>query len=577
MVLAAHRLTSWVLVLGLLHTAAALSLEDGVEPLAEHEPLPALAKLATPQQLEVDPPQGEHAKVSSSDVQLGESQHASKKYASPEEERKALETADHDEDIKAMEREEHLKAIEKAKEAAVPEDVTCYHDLVTNSENQKAIAEKMEEQAKTAEERFNTANHRKQESGVAAEKLKQRMERDLKAKTESEAAYKKEHATALNAFAAAKGNLDNYNIERKKVDLDSTRSKGVLEKYLEYKKKFIESSANSDDPTQSKEVQQYKKLSEQHLTTYHALQSNIKESYTSAKQYSEQYTQLSRRYQKISSDANDIAVEVSRTSADLVKSKKAHKKKQAEFEAHAAEAQKWEQAMETQKAGAAAASKKYEELDQKAKKSRVNYFKLHALASKYKEMGEESKRKVELNKVRMFNFEQDVKKTAQEIEASVKAVALLKRKYETADAAGMTYTKSFKFNGCEAKTEEAKTEEAKTEPTQKSDLLGSALSLLQQDPEPAAEGVTDPKPYSAEDCLNDKKVATHNLEAAEKAKLGHTEELTHLHVLKEDHATSESGAKTAKAIVVGSEIKASKYLTVAEHAAQQATNPCDVD
>jgi len=88
------------------------------------------------------------------------------------------------------------------------------------------------------------------------------------------------------------GNLDNYNIERKKVDLDSTRSKGVLEKYLEYKKKFIESSANSDDPTQSKEVQQYKKLSEQHLTTYHALQSNIKESYTSAKQYSEQYTHL---------------------------------------------------------------------------------------------------------------------------------------------------------------------------------------------------------------------------------------------------------------------------------------------
>jgi len=188
-------------------------------------------------------------------------------------------------------------------------------------------------------------------------------------------------------------------------------------------------------------------------------------------------------------------------------------------------------------------------------------------------MGEESKTKVELNKVRMFNFEQDVKKTAQEIEASVKAVALLKRKYETADAAGMTYTKSFKFNGCEG----ALLKEAKTEPTQKSDLLGSALSLLQQEPEPAAESVTDPKPYSAEDCLNDKKVATHNLEAAEKAKLGHTEELTHLHVLKEDHATSESGAKTAKAIVVGSEIKASKYLTVAEHAAQQATNPCDVD
>merc|ERR1719486_585560 len=103
-------------------------------------------------------------------AQMGESQHAAKKYASAEEERHALETADHDEDIKAMEREEHLKAMEKAK---------------------------------TAEERFNTATHRKEESGAAAEKLKRRMERDLKAKNDAEAAYKKEHATALNAFAAA--------------------------------------------------------------------------------------------------------------------------------------------------------------------------------------------------------------------------------------------------------------------------------------------------------------------------------------------------------------------------------------
>jgi len=498
-------------------------------------------------------------------AQMGESQHAAKKYASAEEERHALETADHDEDIKAMEREEHLKAMEKAKETAVPEDVTCYHDLVTNAENQEAVAEKMSEQAKTAEERFNTATHRKEESGAAAEKLKRRMERDLKAKNDAEAAYKKEHATALNAFAAAKGNLDNYNIERKKVDLDSTRSKSVLEKYLEYKKKFIQASANSDDPTQSKEVTQYKKLSEQHLTAYHALQSQIKQSYTGAKRYSEQYTQLSRRYQKISSDANDIAVEVSRTAADLVKSKKAHKSKQNEYEAHAAEAQKWQQTFEQKKAAAAEATKKFEEAQEKAKKSKLNYFKLHALAARYQEMGEESKRKVELNQVRMFNFEQDVKKTANEIELSVKTVALLKRKYETADAAGMIFTKSFRVNGCEG------TLLKESKGTESPQLLKSKLLLLQD--EPSAESTE----YSAEKCTSDKEVATRNLEAAEKAKQAHKEELTHLHVLKEDHATSESGAKTAKAIMVGSEIKASKYLHVAEHASEQSKNPCHVD
>jgi hypothetical protein len=546
-----------------------MSMEDSVEPLTEHSPLPELASL---------PPVPGKKLPERKAVDLGEAQRGTKKYTSPEEEQKALETADHDADIKNMEQEEHINAMEKAKEATVPEDVTCYHDLVTNSDNQKAVAEKMEEQAKTAEERFKTAKHRKDESEAEAEKLKRRMERDQKAKTDAEAAYKKERATALNAFAAAKGNLDNYNIERKKVDLDSGRSKSVLEKYLEYKKKFIEASANSDDPTQSNEVSQYKKLSEQHLTAYHGLQSQIKGSYTAAKRYSEQYTQLSRRYQKISSDANDIAIEVSRTSADYLKSKTAHKKKQAEFEEHAAGAQKWEQTMETKKAAAAAASDKYEDLSQKAHKSKVNYFKLHALATRYDEMGQESNRKAELNRVRMFNFEQDVKKTATEIEAAVKSVALLKRKYETADAAGMVYTKSFRANGCEA-TLLKESKDSETTEQQK------PTRRLLQDDSAAQEGAAAEQPvaakdevgYSAEQCMNDKKIATANLEAAEKAKLAHTEELTHLHVLKEDHSTSESGAKTAKAIMEGSEIKASKYLQVAEHAKEQAQNPCNIE
>jgi hypothetical protein len=558
---------SWLVLLAVLHTIVALSTDDGVQPLAEPAPLPKLAVLAPVAELTVEKvaPGSQQALD-----QLGESNQVSKKFVTPEEERKALESEDHDENIQAMEQEEHLKAFEKAKDTAVPEEVICYHDLVNNAENQQSLAEKMEEQAKSAEEKFKTANHRKEESSVAAAKLKRRMERDLKAKTDSEAAYKKEHTTALNAFAAAKGNLDNYNIERKKVDLDSTRSKQVLEKYLDFKKKFIEASANSDDPSLSKEVGQYKKLSEQYLTSYHGLQTQIKSSYTAARRYSDLYSQLSRRYQKISSDANDIAVEVSRTSADYVKSRKAHKEKQQEYEKHAAEAQKWKQTMDEKKAAAKAASDKYEELDAKAHKSKVNYFKLHSLAHKYQEMGDESKRKVELNQVRMFNFEQDVKKTALEIEASIKSVALFKRKYETADAAGMIYTKSYRDNGCQGTLlKESKHEPAKAD--SESPNVEGAVSLVQLRVEPANTK------YSAEECMSDKNVATQNLEASEKAKLAHQEELTHLHVLKEDHKTSDSGAKTAKAIMVGSEIKASKYLQVAEHAAEQAKNPCAIE
>merc|ERR1711865_1058134 len=501
----------WIAAISLLHLTNLGIAEENVQELVDVD-TPALPRVA-----QLKDGLMHSSRVSS--VKLGDSQRSAKNYDTPEEEMKALATEDHDANIKAMEMAERLKATERAKEAEVPEDVICYHDLV------------------------------------------------IKAKTDAEEQYRKEHSTALNAFEAARGNLDNYNNDRKKVDLDSTRSKQVLTKYLEYKKKFIESSANADDPTQSQEVEQYRKLSEQYLTSYHALQAKIQGSYTSAQRESDLYQQLSQRYQKIAGDANDIAAEDSKTSADLLKSRKAHKEKQKEYEEHAAEAQKWEQTHAQKKEAAKTANARYAEIDQQAKRSKVNYFKLHALAGKYQEMGEESKRKVELNQVRLFNFEQDIKKTAQEIETCIKSVSLLKRKYETVDAAGMVYTKAYRAVGCEtaAPKEAAETADLTTEPHA---VLASALQLLQQEPE-AVE-------YSAEGCASDKSVATQNLEAAEKAKLAHQAELTHLHVLKVDRATSVSGAKTAKAIMVGSKVKASKYLQVAEHAAEQAKEPCKV-
>merc|ERR1712153_247349 len=305
----------WVAAMCLFHVTNLGTAEESVQTLVDDEPLalpglPRLKGMATA----IPVP---NAKVGSA-VSLGDAHRSGKNYDTPEEEMKALATEDHDANIKSMEMAEHLKATERAKEAEVPEDVTCYHDLVTKAKNQKAMAERLEEEAKDAEERLKSATHLKEETAAAAEKLKRRMERDQKSKTDAEEQYRKEHSTALNAFEAARGNLDNYNKARKKVVLDSTRSKQVLTKYLEYKKKFIEASANADDPTQSKEVAQYRKLSEQYLTSYHALQAKIQESYTSAQRESDLYQQLSQRYQKIAGDANDIAAEVSKTSADLL-------------------------------------------------------------------------------------------------------------------------------------------------------------------------------------------------------------------------------------------------------------------
>merc|ERR1711904_180240 len=116
----------------------------------------------------------------------------------------------------------------------------------------------------------------------------------------------------MNSYDTAKGNLDNYNVERKKVDMDSTRSKSVLATYLKYKKQFIEASADAHSPSQSREVQQYQKLSSQYLKSYHALQSKIKQSYGAATKYQALYNELSKRYQKIAADASEIAAEVSK-------------------------------------------------------------------------------------------------------------------------------------------------------------------------------------------------------------------------------------------------------------------------
>merc|ERR1712028_140307 len=361
----------WIAAISLLHLTNLGIAEENVQELVDVD-TPALPRVA-----QLKDGLMHSSRVSS--VKLGDSQRSAKNYDTPEEEMKALATEDHDANIKAMEMAEHLKATERAKEAEVPEDVICYHDLVIKAKNQMAMAERLEEEAKDAAERLKSATHLKEETAAAAQKLKRRMERDQKSKTDAEEQYRKEHSTALNAFEAARGNLDNYNNDRKKVDLDSTRSKQVLTKYLEYKKKFIEASANADDPTQSKEVAQYRRLAEQYLKQYHGLQQKMQESYTSAQLESEQYKQLSQRYQKIAGDANDIAAEVSQTSSELLKSRKMHAHKHKEFLVQKEEAEKYQQTLTQKREGAKAASIKYKEVGEHAEKSKVNYFKLTAL------------------------------------------------------------------------------------------------------------------------------------------------------------------------------------------------------
>merc|ERR1712153_73456 len=549
----------WVAAMCLFHVTNLGTAEESVQTLVDDEPLalPGLPRLKGMARATPVP----NAKVGSA-VSLGDAHRSGKNYDTPEEEMKALATEDHDANIKSMEMAEHLKATERAKEAEVPEDVTCYHDLVTKAKNQKAMAERLEEEAKDAEERLKSSTHLKEETAAAAEKLKRRMERDQKSKTDAEGQYRKEHSVALNAFEAAKGNLDNYNNDRKKVDLDSNRAKQVLQKYLEYKKKFIQASANADDPTQSKEVIEYRRLAEQYLKQYHGLQQKMQESYSSAQHESEQYTTLSQRYQKIAGDANDIAAEVSQTSSELIKSRKMHQVKHKEFVKQKEEAERFQGVLTQKKEGAKAASTKFKELEEHAEKSKVNYFKLTALSEKYSRMGKGAERKVELNRVRLFNFEQKSNSVTQEIDASIKSVTLLKRKYETADATGMVYTKAWRAGGCQTAADKKE-----ATPATPAAWQSAARQLLQEEP------ILPSMKITPEECEVDKSIATKNLEGAAQAKAAHQHELVHFTSLKSDHEAAVSGAKIAKAIMTHSKVKARRFLEVAEHATTSSADP----
>ena len=209
---------------------------------------------------------------------------------------------------------------------------------------------------------------------------------------------------------------------------------------------------------------------------------------------------------------------------------------------------------------------RYKEVGEHAEKSKVNYFKLTALSEKYSQMGKDAERKVDLNRVRLFNFEEESRSVSQEIDASIKSVTLLKRKYETADAAGMMYTKAWRVGGCDPAGKEKGAEQASERPG----VLTSARYLLQETPTPPIMKI------SPEECERDKSVATKNLEGANQAKSEHLHELVHLTSLKDDLGDAVSGAKTAKAIMVHSKIKARRFSAVAEHAATSSKDPCKI-
>merc|ERR1719453_920591 len=175
----------------------------------------------------------------------------------PEEEAAALTAEDHDENIERIEAQELAKAKMHAahKSMKVPDEIGCYWKLVQQMENQKALSQKYSQAAMIAKAQADKTGIEKKSLFDKVEELQKQRYAETSALEDAQSKYKMQHEQAMKAFKTAKGNLDSYDEERKKVDMDSTRAKRVLGAYLKYKKLFIEtSSMEAMDSSQSVEA-----------------------------------------------------------------------------------------------------------------------------------------------------------------------------------------------------------------------------------------------------------------------------------------------------------------------------------
>merc|ERR1712086_267723 len=363
----------------------------------------------------------------------------------------------------------------------------------------------------------------------------------------------------MKLYLDAKGNLDKYNIERKQVDLDATEGKKVLEMYLKYKKAFIEASTDPDSSTESREVQHYKTLSTQYLSSYHELQAKLQQSYSDATKFQAEYSSLSKQYQDASSKSNKIAGQVDKV-ANLVASTRSHLNtvKNVQLKKVVEDLSNQTTSLATKEGLLSEAKTRKKTIDNRVGDSEANYFKLAAISFRLNELADAAHAKAERNEMRYLNFVRDTQKAASDIEATTKKAMLLKKKYQAANATGLIYAKSYKAGKCEREKE-----------PNASPLLEDALTLLSVS---SSDG--DIKDSSPAECKSDKRMATQNLQAAHTAKTEHRDELTYLAHLRQAHAQADDGAQTAKAVQVGSAAKGHRLSKIATTAKEMAATPC---
>jgi hypothetical protein len=450
-----------------------------------------------------------------------------------------------DEGLSEQEREEVVRNGTAIDDNGVPDGIKCYWDLVQKKLALQATMANKKREAEEVFDEFTTVSSRMSTSASKIAKLqtnKDKQETELKNAKEK---YKMLHEDALKLFYTAKGDLNNYNNERKKVDLDAAQAKSALGTYLKYKKSFIEASADADDPTASEEVQHYKKLSTQYLDQYHEIEGKIKQSYSAAKKHQKLYFDLSKEYHKMTEDANDVAKKVEQIEDTHEKTKSALKSLTVEHQKDVKALPDITTKKTSTNTTAVATKGKFDEIAQKTSKSKTTYLALNFLFGRLTQMSDEATSKSEREQLRFLDFTNRAQDKGAQLEGTIKSSMLLKSKFQAANKTAAIYMKSYQWSNCDRVQDEAE----------------------QGSKSPDTEDVLS-------QCKQDKKIADANLEASKKAKLEHMKELTHLAMVRKEHEQAASGAKTAASLRDTAKEKAKRLRTAAGAIKDKSVSPC---
>jgi hypothetical protein len=328
-----------------------------------------------------------------------------------------------------------------------PPTVQCFHQLVKDRDHAIKTSDELKKAAKIAGERYTAKNIVKKEALELSESARKDASAEHQAIMQRKRAFELHKTQTEAVLRHAKAKSDFYHQMEKDVEADAVRAKAAFKQYMKYKQLYIEANANSGK-VDTKEIQQYKKISEQHLKAYSQFQVQMKDKKQNASGAYARYTELSKQYHAMVKEASHLSAQLTEMSdqyqhaSSRFKLERSRYTKAADAEAAAAARQKGATDESNEKLELS------EELGKQQKAAKRRYWELLAMVDKYSALIKEAQTTAEMQSVRWSSVDGKHKKLeAEEVQRHGEAKALTE-KMKTAKEASKVFLQNYKEAGC---------------------------------------------------------------------------------------------------------------------------------